>query len=267
MARRRSRLIAAAIVLCAGASIAYGDFTVTTSPITPAGIGSVGTQMRTVFSIRNTAAAPRRHDRRSDRECTGSRSRINGTTSAQWAFAARARPVVQASYLSAGVRTCPWNVAAPGVMSAQFTTSFDVDPANQMGLTAQPVAFDFMTTSTSETQLGYLQNYAQSALAHTGVYAAQSDSLETASGASTDVSTLAFGDVKVATTSAPQTVTIQPLDSPNRRRQSGHRTPRLLVDACDATPCTIDRVGARYSGSLRAAHPHNRPTLDVVVGG
>lgn len=174
MTRRRSRSIAVAIVLASAATAAYGDFAVTTSPTTSAGIGSAGTQMRTVFSIRNTSTDPvvATIGAMPVVACTGLvLTDITGATAAQWMFAPgeQRQFVVAASYSSPGVRTCLWNVAAPAQMAAQFTTSFEVDPANQMSLNAQPVAFDFAVTGTSETQIGYLQNYALSQLAYTAV--------------------------------------------------------------------------------------------------
>jgi hypothetical protein len=170
----KRRGIAIAIVLCTGATIAYGDFAVTTSPTTTAGTGSNGTQMRTVFSIRNTApdAVVATVGAMPIVACTGLvLTDINGMSAAQWAFdpGEQRQFVIQASYASAGLRTCLWNVAAPAQMTAQFTSSFNVDPATQMALNTQPVAFDFAVTGASETQIGYLQNYALSQLAYTAV--------------------------------------------------------------------------------------------------
>ena len=172
--KRRSRLIAVSLVLCTGASIAYGDFTITTSPTTSAGIGSQGTQMRTVFSIRNTSPDPvvASISAMPFVACTGLvLTDINGMTAAQWPLdgGEQKQFVIAATYSSPGLRTCTWSVSAPAVTTASFTTSFNVDPANQLALNTQPVAFDFSVSGTSETQTGYLQNYSLSQLSFTSV--------------------------------------------------------------------------------------------------
>jgi hypothetical protein len=176
MSRRRSRLIATALVLCTGAGIAYGDFTITTSPTTSAGMGDMGTQMRTVFSIRNTSVDPVTASISPQSAfvmCSGmGLTDINGMTALQWPFAGgeQRQFVISASYSTPGVRTCSWGVNAPGAGSGSFISEFNVGSAG-MGdtLNVQPAVFDFAVSGTDETQIAYVQNYATAPFSYASV--------------------------------------------------------------------------------------------------
>ena len=180
MARRRSRLIATALVLCTGAGIAYGDFTITTNP-TNAGTGEMGTQMRTVLSIRNTSVDPvvaTITPQSAFVACTGmGLTDINGMSAAQWPFGGgeQRQFVISASYTTPGLRTCSWGVTAPSAGSGSFISEFNVGSAG-MGntLNVQPAAFDFAVAGTDETQIAYVQNYATAPFTYASVTIADS---------------------------------------------------------------------------------------------
>ncbi|MDQ3335556.1 MAG: choice-of-anchor D domain-containing protein [Myxococcota bacterium] len=176
MGRRRSRLIATVLVLCTGAGIAYGDFAITTSPTSSAGSGQMGTQMRTVLSIRNTSVDPVTASiapQTAAVACTGmGLTDINGMSALQWAFGGgeQRQFVISANYSTPGVRTCSWGVTAPGAGSGSFISEFNVGSAG-MGdtLNVQPAAFDFAVAGTDETQIAYVQNYTTGPFTYTSV--------------------------------------------------------------------------------------------------
>ena len=183
MTRRRARLLAVSIVFCTGASIAYGDFTITSDP-TFGGIGSTGTQMRTVVSIRNNLPDP---VTATIGDASGSGSAfgfapavpclgttltdINGMTAPQWTFAGgeQRQFVIGAMYGSAGIHTCSWRVDAGLTNMTTFTSSFNVDPIMPEGFNVQPAAFDFSVSGSSETQIAYTQNYSTAPVSYATV--------------------------------------------------------------------------------------------------
>lgn len=172
MARRRSRLIAVTLVLCTGASIAYGDFTVTTNP-SSAGVGSMGTPMRTLVSLRNTGdATTAAITPTSSPGCTGlTFTDIDGMTATQWAFAAGEqrqfvmKPAVP--YTTNGARSCTWLATPLGLPPTSFVTSFTVDSTMAETWNVQPSVFDFVVTGANETQIAYVQNYSTAPITYT----------------------------------------------------------------------------------------------------
>ena len=182
MTRRRARLIAVSLVLATSASIAYGDFTITSDP-SSGGIGSTSTQMRTVLSIRNNLPDPVTATIGGSGSGSAfgfapavvcldtSLTDINGMTASQWTFAGgeQRQFVIGGMFGSAGVHTCAWSVDAGSANTTSFTSSFTVDPVMAMGFNVQPAVFDFSVTGPSETQTAYVQNYAAASVSYASV--------------------------------------------------------------------------------------------------
>jgi hypothetical protein len=175
MARRRSRLIVVTLVLCTAVSIAYGDFTVTTNP-TNAGSGSMGTQMRTLVSVRNTGvdAVAATVLPTSNPDCSGlTLEDTNGMTATQWSFAAGEqrqfviKPMMP--YTTNGVRTCTWLVTPLGVPPTSFNSVFSVTSTSAETWNVQPAAFDFTVSGANETQVAYVQNYSTAPITYTNM--------------------------------------------------------------------------------------------------
>ena len=175
MARRRSRLIAVTLVLCTAVSVAYGDFTVTTNP-SSAGSGSMGTQMRTVVSLRNTApdAVTATIMQTSAPDCTGlTLTDTNGMTSTQWPFAAGEqrqfviKPMMP--YTTTGVRTCTWIATPLGLPPTSWSSVFNVINSGAETWNVQPAAFDFTVSGANETQVAYVQNYSTAPITYTNM--------------------------------------------------------------------------------------------------
>ena len=167
--RRRTRLIAVTLVLCTGAGIAYGDFTVTPNP-TNAGSGSLGTVMRTIVSVRNNlpdaATATVMPDLVAG--CAGlSLTDIDGMSASQWSFAGfeQRQFVISGQFSSTGTRTCGWTVDDGVGTVAPFSTMFSVNTSGDF-MNVQPLAFLFAVDGTSETQTAYVQNYTTSPVSY-----------------------------------------------------------------------------------------------------
>src|SRR5213592_4692285 len=154
MALRRSRAIAIAVVLCAAlASIARGDLIVTTNP-TDAGIGSAGSIMHAVFSVRNTSTVDVDASFTAPLTpmCTGKAlTTIDGQTAQTYMIPGREQRQFVITFNATISKTCPWSITVPNMTDTPFDDVFVVSGANQQQVNVQPARFDFTVSGASES--------------------------------------------------------------------------------------------------------------------
>lgn len=174
MSRRwRARIIAVMVVL-GTAAVAHGDFTVTSNP-SSGGSGSMGTQMRTIVSVRNNLMASVTATISANQAavpCMGFQqlTDINGMTGSQWLFGPgeQRQFVIPGSFTTSGIQTCDYTVDAGSNNLTTFSAQFAVGSLPQP-LDVQPKVFDFTVPGTSETQIAYVQNYSAGSASYAGV--------------------------------------------------------------------------------------------------
>lgn len=159
--RRRARLIVVSVALIATATVASGNWVVTTNPA-DGGSGSAMQTLRIVISVRNTdpTMATAMLGKPMTSACMPiTVTDIDGNVAPAWSIAGKQQKqlILTALYSTTGTQSCMWTInSGPGM--GTFGTTFSISGTHPP-YSAQPRGFDFAVSGVpSETQYGIVQN-------------------------------------------------------------------------------------------------------------